>query len=107
VSPRAVLDTVVKRKFLSSPRESNPRTPIVQSVAQGYHCNVILKNAYKILVANPLGKRPRGKYRRRWDGNIRIDLGEIRWEGLEWMHLAQDRDQRRAVMKTVMTITVP
>jgi hypothetical protein len=39
------------------------------------------------------GKRPLGRCRRRWEDNIRMDLREIVWEGVEWMHLAQDRDQ--------------
>jgi hypothetical protein len=50
-------------------------------------------NAYKILEGKPLGMRPLGRPRRRWKDNIRNDLGEIEWEGVDWIHLAQDRDQ--------------
>jgi hypothetical protein len=39
--------------------------------------------------------------------NIRIDLREIWWEGLEWIHLAQDRDQRRVLVNTVTNLRVP
>jgi hypothetical protein len=40
-----------------------------------------MRNAYKILVGKPEGKRPRGRPRRRWEDNIIMDLREIRWEG--------------------------
>jgi len=60
-----------------------------------------MRNAYKILVGKPTGKRPLGKPRRRWEDNIRIDLREIGWEGVDWIHLAQDRDQWWAVVNTV------
>jgi hypothetical protein len=53
------------------------------------------------------GKRPLGRPRRRWEENIRMNLGEIGWEGVDWMHLAQDRDQWRAVVNTVMNLRVP
>jgi len=45
------------------------------------------------LVGKPEGKRPLGKRRRRWEDDIKMDLGETRWEIMNWMHLAQDRDQ--------------
>jgi hypothetical protein len=50
-------------------------------------------NAYKILVEKCEGKRPLGRPRRRWEDNIRMDLREIVWEGMDWLYLAQDRDQ--------------
>jgi len=43
---------------------------------------------YKILVGKPEGKRPLGRPRRRWEDNIRMDLKELGWEGVDWMHLA-------------------
>jgi hypothetical protein len=52
-----------------------------------------MRNAYKILVGNPEGKRPLGKSRRRWRDNIRMDLREMGWENVGWMHLAQDEGQ--------------
>jgi hypothetical protein len=60
------------------------------------------RNAYRILVGRLEGKRPLGRPRRRWEDNIRMDLREIGWGGMDWIHLAQDRDQRRAVVNTVM-----
>jgi hypothetical protein len=46
-----------------------------------------------ILVGKPEGKRPLGRPRRRWVENIKIDLREIGWDGMDWIGLAQDRDQ--------------
>jgi hypothetical protein len=51
-----------------------------------------VRNAYKILVGKPEGKRPRGRYRHRWEDNIRMDIREIGWEGVAWIHPAHDRD---------------
>jgi hypothetical protein len=50
------------------------------------------RNAYRILVGNPEGKRPLGKPRRRWE-DIRMVIGDIGWGGMDWIDLAQDRDQ--------------
>jgi hypothetical protein len=50
---------------------------------------------------NPEGKNPLGRPRRRWEENIRLDLREIRWEVVGWIHLAQDRNQWRAVVNMV------
>jgi len=66
-----------------------------------------MRNAYKILVGKPEGKRPLGRPRRRWEDNIRMDLREIGWEVVYWIHLAQDRDQGRVVVNTVMNLGVP
>jgi hypothetical protein len=63
--------------------------------------------AYRILVGKPEGKRPLGRPRRRWVDNIRMDLREIGWDGMNWMDLAQDRDQWRALVNTVMSLRVP
>jgi hypothetical protein len=49
---------------------------------------------------------PVGKPRRRWKDNIRMDMREVGWEGMDWMHLIQDRDQWRAVVNTVMKLRV-
>jgi hypothetical protein len=56
------------------------------------------RNAYRILVGKPEGRRPLGRPRRRWVDNIRMDLREIGWDGVYWVDLAQDRDQWRALM---------
>jgi hypothetical protein len=64
-------------------------------------------SAYRILVGKPEGKRPLGRPRRRWVDNIKIDITEIEWDGMGWIDLAQDRDQWRALVNTVMKLRVP
>jgi hypothetical protein len=54
---------------------------------------VAKRNAYRILVGKPEDKSPLGKPRRRWVDNIKMDLGEIGWDGMDWIDLAQDRNQ--------------
>jgi hypothetical protein len=51
-----------------------------------------MRNAYKILVGKPEGKRPLGRPTRRWDDSLRIDHRGTGWEDVDWMHLAQDRN---------------
>jgi hypothetical protein len=51
------------------------------------------RNAYRILMGNPEGKRPLGRPRCRWVDNIKTDLREIGWDGGGWIDLAQDREQ--------------
>jgi hypothetical protein len=65
------------------------------------------RNAYRILVGKPEGKRPLGRPRRWWVDNIKMDLREIGWDGEDWIELAQDRDQWRAIVNTVMNLPVP
>jgi hypothetical protein len=60
-----------------------------------------------ILVGKPEGKRPLGRPSRRWVDNIKMDLREIGWYGRDWIKLVQDRDQWRALVKTVMNLRVP
>jgi hypothetical protein len=50
-------------------------------------------NVYGLLVGKPEGKRLLGRPRHRWVDNIKMDLGEIGWGGVDWICLAQDRDQ--------------
>jgi hypothetical protein len=61
----------------------------------------------RILVGMPEGKRPLGKPRRRWVDNIKMDLGEIGWDGVNWIDMVQDRDQWRALVSTVLNLRVP
>jgi hypothetical protein len=64
-------------------------------------------NAYRISVGKPEGKRSLGRPRRRWVGNIKMDLREIGCDGMDWIDLSQDRDQWRAFVNTVMNLWVP
>jgi hypothetical protein len=64
-------------------------------------------NAYRILVGKREGKRPLGRSRRRWVNNIKMDLREIGWDGMDWIDLAQVRDQWRSLVSTVMSLWVP
>jgi hypothetical protein len=66
-----------------------------------------MRNAYNILVGKPEGKRPLGRPRSRREDNIRSDLRETGWEIVDWMRVDQDRDQRRALVNTVMNLRVP
>jgi hypothetical protein len=65
------------------------------------------RNAYRILVGKPEGMRPLGRPRRRWADNIKMDLRDIGWDGMDWIDLAQDRDQWRALVNTVLKLRVP
>jgi hypothetical protein len=65
------------------------------------------KNAYGILVGKPELKRPLGRPRRRWVDNIEMYPREIGLFGMDWINLAQDRDQWRALVNTVIYIRVP
>jgi hypothetical protein len=61
-----------------------------------------MRNTYKILVRRLAGKRTLGIPGRRRENNIRVDLREIEWQGVDWMHLVQDRD----LVNTVMNLLV-
>jgi hypothetical protein len=61
---------------------------------------------YRILVGKSKGNRPLRRLNRRWEDGVRMDLGEIGWEGLEWIHLHQDRDQWQALVDAVMNLRV-
>jgi hypothetical protein len=65
-----------------------------------------MRNAYSILVGKPEGKRPLGRPRHRWE-DIKMDLRETGWEGVDWMQQVQDRDQWRSVLHRVMNLRVP
>jgi hypothetical protein len=62
------------------------------------------RNTYRILVGKPEGKRSLGRPRRRWVDNIKIDLIEIGWDGVDWINMAQNRDQERALVNTVLQL---
>jgi hypothetical protein len=66
-----------------------------------------MRNAYKVLVGKHKGKKLLGIPRRKREDNIRINIREIMSKGVDWIHLAQDRDQWWAVVNMVMNLWVP
>jgi hypothetical protein len=66
-----------------------------------------VRGAYNILVGRPEGRRPLGRPRSRWENNIKMDLREIGFGDVDWIHWAQDRDRWRALVNTVMNLQVP
>jgi hypothetical protein len=64
------------------------------------------RNLYRGLVGKPEGKRQLGRPRRRWEDGIKMDLEEIGWGVVEWIHLAEDRDRWRALVNAVMNLRV-
>jgi hypothetical protein len=71
-------------------------------VAQGE-----VRGAYNILGGKPEGRRPLGRPRHRWEDNIKMDLGDIEFGDVDWIHLAQDRDRWQALVNMVMSLRVP
>jgi hypothetical protein len=65
------------------------------------------RGTYRVMVGRPEGKRPLGRPTRRWENNIKMDLGEIVIDGANWIQLPQDRVQRRAFVNTVMNLRFP
>jgi hypothetical protein len=65
------------------------------------------RNVYGILVGKPEEKRPLGRSRLRWEDNIKMGLREIGWGGMDWIDLAEDRDQWRAVVNMEINLQVP
>jgi ribosome biogenesis protein Nip4 len=66
-----------------------------------------VRGAYNILVGRPEGRRPLRRPGRRWEDNIKMDLRKIGFGGVDWIHLAQNRDRWRAVVNTVMNLRIP
>ena len=63
--------------------------------------------ACRVLVGKHEGKRPLGRPRLRWKDNIKMDLQEVGYGGMDWIELVQDRDRWRALVKAVMNLRVP
>jgi hypothetical protein len=66
-----------------------------------------VRGAYNILVGRSEGRRPLERPRRRWEDNIKMDLREIGFGDVDWIDLAQDRDRWRALVNTVLNLSVP
>jgi hypothetical protein len=64
------------------------------------------RNACRILVGKQEGKRPLRGPRRRRVNNVKMYIRELGWDGMDWIDLAQDRDQWRALVNTVMNLQV-
>jgi hypothetical protein len=65
------------------------------------------RNSYRLLVGKLEGKRPLRRPRRRWANNIKINVGEIGWCGVNWIGLTQDGDKCRALVNLVLNLLVP
>jgi hypothetical protein len=65
------------------------------------------RNAYRLLVGKPEGKRPLGRLRIKWVDNIKMDLGKVGWGDVDWIGLAQDRNRWRALVNSVLNLRVP
>jgi hypothetical protein len=73
----------------------------------GHVARMEKRNGYRILVGKPTGKRPHGRPRRRWVGNIKMDLREIGWDRVDWIDMARARDQWRTLVNTVLNLRFP
>jgi hypothetical protein len=65
-----------------------------------------MRNKFKILIGKPEGKKPFGRHGRRWEDNIKMDLREIGFGGVDWINLTQDGDRLRTLVNTVMNLRV-
>ena len=65
------------------------------------------RGVYRVLVRKSEGKRPLGRSRRRWEDNIKMDLQEVGFGGMDWIELAQDRDRWWEFLNAVMNLRVP
>jgi len=64
------------------------------------------RGLYRVLFGKPEGKRPLGRLRHRWEDNIKMDLQEVKFAGMDWIDLAQERDRWRALVNAVMNLQV-
>jgi hypothetical protein len=76
-------------------------------MGRAYSTNGAKRDVYRILVGKPKGNMQLGRPRHRWVDNIKKDLRDKVWGSMDWTDLAQDRDQWRALLNTVMNLRVP
>ena len=62
---------------------------------------------YRVLVGKPEGRRPLGRPRRRWEGNIKMDLHEVGCGVMDWIELGQDRDSWRTLVNAATKLRIP
>ena len=65
------------------------------------------RGVYRVLIGKPEGKRPLGRPRFRWQGNIKMDFQEVECEGMDWIDVAQVRDRWRALVNALVNFQVP
>jgi hypothetical protein len=70
-------------------------------------CTGEKRNTYRVLMKKPKRKRSLGRRRYKWEGDVKMDLREIEWSGVDWNNLAQDNDQWRAFVNKVTNFRVP
>jgi len=78
---------------------------LLRNVTQALRFFGAWRNAYKILVRRPEGETLR-RLELKWEDNIRMNLRDMGWEGVDWIHLAHDRNQWGASVNTVMNLRV-
>jgi hypothetical protein len=66
-----------------------------------------VRGVYRILVGKPEGNRLPGRFRRRWEDNIKMDHQEVGCGGMDWIELAQDRDRWWALVSALLNLRVP
>jgi hypothetical protein len=76
-------------------------------MCRAYRKNGEKRNAYRVLVGKPEGKRPLGREKSRWVDNTKIGLRGIGWDDMDCTDLAQDRNQWRALVSTMISLWVP
>jgi hypothetical protein len=65
------------------------------------------RNVYMLFIRKPEGKRQPGRTRRKWVDNIKMDFGEIGWDGVSWILLVQDWDKWRVLVNTLTNFRFP